>query len=139
MSNSLVSGGCVIEGNIEHSIISPGVRIAEGAVVKDSIIMEKTSIGRRSVIDRCILDKDITIGADSYIGSGEDLRANRLHPDVVSSGLTVIGKGAAIPSKYKIGRNCIVFEGVTGNDLPLYHLKSGETARHKKRSVRVKV
>ena len=139
LSNCLVSGGCVIEGNVEHSIISPGVRIAEGVVVKDSIIMEKTSIGRRSVIDHCILDKDITIGVDSYIGSGEDLRANHLHPDVVSSGLTIIGKGAAIPSKYKVGRNCIVFEGVTGNDLPLYHLKSGETVKHKSKHVRVKV
>jgi len=139
VTSCLISGGCIIDGRVEHSIIAPGVHIAEGAVIKDSIIMENTVIGRHTAVDRCILDKQITIGADSFIGFGEDRRPNRLHPDVLSSGLTVIGKRAAIPSKYKIGRNCIIFEGVTGNDLPVYRLKSGETVRHKVRSARVKV
>jgi len=133
VANCLISGGCVIDGQVEHSVIAPGVQIARGAVIKDSIIMEKAVIGRHSVVDRCILDKQVTVGSDSFVGSGEDRRPNRLHPEILSSGLTVIGKQAAIPSKFKIGRNCIIYEGVTGNDLPLYRLKSGETIRHKAR------
>ncbi|MCK4274672.1 MAG: NTP transferase domain-containing protein, partial [Dehalococcoidales bacterium] len=61
VTNCLLSGGCKIEGHIEHSIISPGVQVAEGAIVKDSIIMDNTHIGRNSIIDRSILDKEVTI------------------------------------------------------------------------------
>jgi glucose-1-phosphate adenylyltransferase len=139
VTNCLLSGGCVIDGRIEHSIISPEVRVAEGAFVKDSVIMEKTQIGRNSIIDHCILDKEITVGMDTHIGFGDDYRVNSLHPDVLSSGLTIIGKQAAIPSKYKIGRNCIIYDGITGHDLPSYELKSGETVKRKsRRSLAVK-
>jgi glucose-1-phosphate adenylyltransferase len=127
VTDCLLSGGCIIDGHVEHSIISPGVRVADGAFVKDSILMEKTQIGRNSVVDRCILDKEITVGIDTHVGFGDDYRSNSLNPDVLNTGLTIIGKRAAIPSKYKIGRNCIIYDGVTGHDLPSYRLKSGET------------
>jgi glucose-1-phosphate adenylyltransferase len=138
VTNSLLSAGCLIDGRVEHSVISPGVCVAEGAFVKDSIIMDRTLIGRGSVIDRAILDKDITMGADSHIGFGDDFRVNRLSADVLNTGLTIVGKRAAIPSKFRIGRNCIVYDSVTGNDLPVSELKSGETVKHK-RTVRPKI
>jgi len=139
VTNSLLSPGCIIEGHIEHSVISPGVRVAEGSVVKDSIIMDNTRISRNTLINHAILDKEITVGSNTNVGFGNDLRPNRLHPNVLSTGLTIIGKRAAIPSKYKIGRNCIIYDSVTGNDLPVSELKSGETIKHRKRPVRPKV
>ena len=35
----MISHGCVIDGTVEHSVLSPGVRVARGAVVRDSIVM----------------------------------------------------------------------------------------------------
>jgi len=139
VTNSLLSAGCLIEGRIEHSVISPGVCVAEGVTIKDSIIMDNTQIGPGSVIDRSILDKDITVGADSYIGFGDDYRINRLNADVLNTGLTIVGKRAAIPSKYKIGRNCIIYDGVTDNDLPLSRVASGETVKRKTRPAVVQI
>jgi glucose-1-phosphate adenylyltransferase len=129
VTNCLLAGGCIIDGHIEHSIISPGVRVAEGAIIKDSIIMENTQIGRNSIIDRSILDKEITVGSNSHIGFGDDYRINRLNSDVLNTGLTIIGKRTVIPANYTIGRNCIIYDSVTESALPASELKSGETVK----------
>lgn len=59
--NSIVSDGCRIEGTIENSIISRGVRIGKGAVVKNSIIMQNTEIMKDVALDHVILDKDVIV------------------------------------------------------------------------------
>jgi glucose-1-phosphate adenylyltransferase len=129
VEDCLLSAGCIIDGKVERSVLSPGVCVAEGAVIKDSIIMENTQISANCVIDRAILDKEIIVGAGSHIGFGDDFRSNRLNSEVLSSGLSIIGKRAIIPADYTIGRNCIVYDGVTESDLPPYVLKSGETVK----------
>jgi len=134
VTNCLLSGGCKIEGHLEHSILSPGVQVAEGAIVKDSIIMNNTHIGRNCIIDHSILDKEVTIEPNSRIGFGDDYRINRLYPDILKTGLTIIGKRTIIPADYKIGRNCIIYDSVSEGDLPESELKSGETVKSKRQS-----
>lgn len=134
--NSLISGGCVIEGHVEHSILSPGIMVAEGAVVKDSIIMNDTVIGRNSVVDRSILDKEAVVEADCHIGFGDDYQVNHKHPRILSAGLTIVGKRAEIPQGTRIGRNCIVFNNVAEGDFSSSEIQSGETIRLKRSRVR---
>jgi glucose-1-phosphate adenylyltransferase len=129
VTNCLISSGCKIEGHLEHSIISPGVQIAPGATVKDSIILDKTYIGQNCVIDHAIIDKEVTIEPDCYVGYGDDYRVNRLSPDILSAGLTLIGKRAVIPAGYKIGHNCVIYDNMSERDLPKDELKSGETIK----------
>jgi glucose-1-phosphate adenylyltransferase len=136
VTNCLLSSSCKIEGHLEHSILSPGVQVAEGAIVKDSIIMNKTQIGRNCVIDHAILDKEITIEPDCQIGYGNDYRINRLYPTILNTGLTIIGKRTVIPAGYKVGRNCIIYDSVTESDLPESGVRSGETVKPKGKSVR---
>jgi glucose-1-phosphate adenylyltransferase len=136
VTNCLLSSGCKIEGHLEHSVLSPGVQVAEGAIVKDSIIMNNTHIGRNCIIDHAILDKEVTIEPDCRIGFGDDYRINRLYPDILNTGLTIIGKRTVIPADYKIGRNCIVYDAVGEGDLPKSEVKSGETIKPKSKSVR---
>jgi glucose-1-phosphate adenylyltransferase len=136
VTNCLLSSGCKIEGHVEHSVISPGVQVATGAVIKDSIIMDDTYIGCNSIIDHAILDKNVTIEPDCHIGFGEDYRVNRLNPTILSSGLTIIGKRAVIPADYQIGRNCIIYSNVTAKELPASEITSGETIKPKHRPVR---
>ncbi len=138
VTNCLLSGGCKIEGHIERSIISPGVQVAEGAIVKDSIIMDNTVIGLNSIIDHSILDKEVTIEADCHIGFGDDYHINRINPKVLNTGLSIIGKRAAIPSNYKIGRNCIIYDSVVEGDFPEPEVKSGETIKPKRKPIRIK-
>jgi len=139
VKDCLISSGCKIEGYIEHSVISSGVHVAEGAVVKDSIIMDNTHIGRNSIIDRSILDKEVTIEPDSHVGFGNDYRVNRVSPKVLNTGLTIVGKRAVIPSGYTIGRNCIVYDNVLEGDFLTPEVVSGETVKLRRRKTRIRV
>ncbi|MEE9365526.1 MAG: sugar phosphate nucleotidyltransferase, partial [Dehalococcoidales bacterium] len=130
--NSMVSHGCIIEGRVENSILSPGVRVAANTVVKYSVIMNDTVISRESVIDYSILDKDVIIEAGSHVGTGNDFQVNREEPTILNTGLTVVGKGAKIPEGVKIGRNCALAGNVTEKDFRSLIVQSGETIRPKR-------
>jgi len=109
IQNSLVSNGCVIEGTVINSVLSPGVRVGKGSVVRNSVILNNVIISTNVTIDRCILDKKVTVGRNAYLGYGEDYTPNQEKPDLLQSGITVVEKGAIIPSETKIGRNCRIF------------------------------
>ena len=49
---SLISHGCVIDGTVVNSVLSPGVRVDVGAVVRDSIVMFDSVIRSGAVVDR---------------------------------------------------------------------------------------
>ncbi len=125
--NSMICNGCVIEGCVENSILSPGVRVAKNALVKNSIIMSDSLIGQDSVIDHSILDKEVVAGAGCHIGFGDDFQPNRKEPEMLSTGMTVVGKGAKIPEGIKIGRNCAIAGNVVENDFRRPDVQSGET------------
>jgi len=130
--NSMVSNGCVIEGRVENSILSPGVKVAGNAVVRRSIIMSDTFIGRESIVDYSILDKEVIVEADCYIGFGDDFQANRETPGILNSGVTIIGKGAKLPEGVKIGRNCAIDCNVVEKDFHGSIVQSGETIKAKR-------
>jgi len=131
--NSLISSGCTIEGSVEHSVLSPGVIISEGAVVKDSIILADSSVGSHSVVDYSIIDEDVVVGAGCHVGFGDDFQFNRRQPKVLNTGITIVGKRAQIPQEINIGRNCLISPGVTADDFPTPEIQSGETIRSKRK------
>jgi len=88
--NSLVSPECEVEGYVENSILSPGVRVGRGAKVINSVIMAKTSIGENSIVDRCILDEEVEVGAFCYIGHRHDIARQ-------SAGITMLGDNVSLP------------------------------------------
>jgi ADP-glucose pyrophosphorylase len=53
------SDGCIIHGTVINSVLSPGVYVERGAVVRDSVIMNDTTVLAGAVIDRRVLDKEI--------------------------------------------------------------------------------
>lgn len=59
VKHSLVSQGCVIEGQVENCVISKGVRIAKGAKISNCIIMQDTEIGENCNLNYLIIDKDV--------------------------------------------------------------------------------
>ena len=61
VNHSMIADGCRIEGTVENSIISRGVRVAKNAIVKNSIVMQNTEIMRDVVLDHVILDKDVIV------------------------------------------------------------------------------
>lgn len=107
--NSLLSRGCIVEGEVEGSVLSPGVKVGKGARVVDSVVMHDGVIEPGAVVERAILDKDVRIGAGARVGRA-DARGgvNEHFPTHLSDGITVVGKGTAIPPRGAIGANCLV-------------------------------
>lgn len=109
ITNSLISAGCRIEGEVENSVLSPGVVVKEGAVVKDSIIFNDTVIESGACVDLAIIDKRAVIGGRAVIGCGAEKDIpNRQYPKHLYTGITLIGQKAKVPADTRIGRNCIV-------------------------------
>lgn len=83
VSNSVVSSGCVIEGVVENSLLSRGVHVEKGAIVRNSIVMQNSVIGETSSISHMILDKNVTIGEKKV------LSADIEHPYVIRKGAQI--------------------------------------------------
>jgi len=104
-ARSFLANGCRIAGTVEHSMLFPGVTVEPGAVVRDSIVMHDTVIGRGAVVDHAIVDKEVRVGDGVVLGHGDAGTPNRACPEHLSSGLLVVGKGARLPKDIRVGRN----------------------------------
>lgn len=124
---SLISNGCVIRGRVERSVLSPGVYVSPGAIVRESVIINDTWIGPGAVLDRVIVDENAVIGAGTFLGTGDDLTVNHQMPDKLNTGITVVGAGAHIPGGLTIGRNVLIGSDRQEIDFPGTTLASGET------------
>ena len=126
ISRSLIGDGTEIEGEVVNSVISSGVRIGKGAVVRDSIVMQGAVIGDSAVLERAIVAENAKIGSHSVIGIGENV-PNRMKPKVYSFGLAVVGEDTVIPDNVRIGTNTAVTGVTVPDDYQDGFLASGET------------
>ena len=60
-SNSLIADGCIIEGEVENSILFRGVRVEKGARVSNCILMQSTVVKENAILRHVIADKNVTI------------------------------------------------------------------------------
>ncbi len=69
VKNSLVSSGCIVNGEVENSVIFKKSYIGNGCVIKNSIILNDVYIGDNAYIENCIVESRGTIKAGSrYVG-----------------------------------------------------------------------
>lgn len=69
IKNSLVSSGCIVNGEVQDSILFKKVYVGNNCVIKNSIILNDVYIGDNTVIENCIVESRDTIRANaSYIG-----------------------------------------------------------------------
>ncbi len=125
--SSLISNGCVIRGRVERSVLSPGVYVSPGAIVRESVIINDTWIGPGAMIERAIIDENVVIGAGTKVGFSEEMTPNREMPDKLNTGITVVGSGAHVPGGLMIGRNVLVHCDRLESDFPGTEIASGET------------
>lgn len=72
VKNSVIANGCQIEGYVENSIIFRGAHIKKGAVVKNSIIMQKSTIGENCELNYTIVDKDVICEAEFQLTGSKE-------------------------------------------------------------------
>jgi glucose-1-phosphate adenylyltransferase len=110
---SLVSASCVIEGGVERSILSPGVRVGKGAVVRGCILMHDCVVGEGAVLEGVISDRDSRFGAGCRVGA--EPCAGTL--DAGLGDLTLVGKavqvadGAVVPRCRQVPHGAVVAAG----------------------------
>ena len=73
IKNTLIDKGCIVEGEIEHSIIFSGVKIGKNSKIIDSIIMADTEIGDNVTIQKAIIANDVKIADNIVIGDGKKI------------------------------------------------------------------
>ena len=69
--NSLISDGCLIEGTVINSVLSRGVRVAKGAVVENSIIMQDAFVGEDVKLNCVIMDKKAVVTPKKSLSGDE--------------------------------------------------------------------
>ncbi|MBU9726495.1 glucose-1-phosphate adenylyltransferase [Diplocloster modestus] len=126
IERSIIGNGADIYGEVINSVISPGVIIGKGSVVRDSIIMKNTRIGENVMIDKAIIAENVEIDHDVQLGIGEDV-PNKTEPKIYSFGLVTIGENTYIPSGVKVGKNTAIAGITKPDDYPDGVLESGET------------
>ena len=125
--NSILSSHCTITGRVQNSVLSPGVVVEKGALVKDSIVMHDSIVRAGAHVERCIIDKEVIIGRRAVVGLGNPSVLNVTYPTHVYSGLTLVGKQALIPDNARVGTNCIVSSEVREQDFHKGSLGDGQT------------
>ena len=103
----IIGEGAEVYGEIHSSVIGPAVRIEEGAVVRDSIIMQECCIGRGAQINRAVISSNSVVGDYAVLGTGESA-PSIYDKNVYAFGLVTVGENTVIPSGVRIGRNTTI-------------------------------
>lgn len=108
INNSMITDGCRVDGEVTHSILYSGVRVAHGAVVRDAVVMGGSIIKEGAVVEHCIVAENAIIDEDAHIGvtkEGEE------------QGVATIGPGVYVGSGAQIGSNAMVRKNVKDGEV----------------------
>ncbi len=103
IDNSMITDGCMVDGEVSHSILYSGVKVAAGAVVKDTVVMSGAIIKEGAVVEHCIVAENAIIDENATVGVVKEGEAQ---------GVATIGPGVYVGSDAKIGSNAMVRENV---------------------------
>ena len=83
VENCVLADGCMIEGEVEDSVLFRNVTICKGAEVENCVIMNDAVIGEGAELKYVILDKDVTVRP------GAKLYGTKNNPVIIKRGETV--------------------------------------------------
>ena len=105
LSHSMLTGGCVINGTVENSVLFHSVTVEEGATVRYSILMPGTVVKAGATVEYAILAEDTVVGAGAKVGTNPP--ADNIDDwgiAVVASGVQV-GDNATVPANAMLTNN----------------------------------
>ena len=83
VKNIMAADGCVIEGEVENSVLFRGVRVAKGSKVKNCILMQDTVVEEGANLEYLISDKNVKISA------GKEMKGTDTYPMYIAKNHTV--------------------------------------------------
>ncbi len=124
VEKSIIGAGVQVYGKVYNSVISAGVVIEEGAIVRDSIIMKGTVIKKNAEVNKSIIAEGCVVGEHTKLGIG-DYAESQLSKKVYNADLVTIGENSVIPDGVTIGKNVAISGVTTIEDYPDHYLPSG--------------
>jgi glucose-1-phosphate adenylyltransferase len=118
INDSLIYNGCIVEGQVEHSILFPGVHVKKGAMVKDSVLFFDNVIGREVRLNKVISDVNVTMGRGVRIGEENGDGGE----------VTVVGWNNFISENTIIGSDCTLYPSLKAEKLSR-EIRNGEIVR----------
>ncbi|PRR84258.1 glucose-1-phosphate adenylyltransferase [Clostridium vincentii] len=73
ISNSLIVEGCVVNGEVENSVLFQGVHVGKNSIIRDSVIMTNAKIGDNVIIEKAIIGSNAIIRKDCKIGLDNEI------------------------------------------------------------------
>ncbi|RCW56260.1 MULTISPECIES: glucose-1-phosphate adenylyltransferase [Halanaerobium] len=102
VDNSMINKGTQIMGTVKNSVLFFGVKVAQDAVVEDSVILPNTRIRSGAKIKNSIVGRNVIVEKNSKIGlETDDKKSNELK-------ITVIGDDEVIPEASNIKAGMVV-------------------------------
>ena len=126
IERSIIGEGSNIYGKVYNSVIGCGVTIGEGTVVRDSIIMNETNIGKGCELYKAIIAENVVVNDNVKLGMGEEA-PNETDPHIYNSGMVTIGEKSVIPKGIQVGKNSVIFGVTKPEDYDNGYLASGKT------------
>lgn len=126
VERSIIGEGTDVYGKVYNSVIGCGVTIGAGTVIRDSIIMNQTRIGRNCELNKAIVAENTVIGDGVVMGTGEEA-VNDSAPHIYNNGIVTVGEKSVIPDGVSIGKNSVVFGVTDEEDYPDRRLAAGKT------------
>ncbi len=112
ITNSTISEGCYIDGEVENSIIFPGVTIEAGAVVSNSVVMPRTVIREGAVVEYAVIAEDATILGRAKIGYSKNPRLEGEPKEITVVGHDItVGEGVIVPMGVMVETDLILEGG----------------------------
>ncbi|WP_314177947.1 glucose-1-phosphate adenylyltransferase [Streptomyces winkii] len=93
-SESMVSTGAIIAGQVTGSVLAPGVVVEEGAVVQGAVLLPGVRVGRGAVVRQSILDKNVVVPEGATVGVNSEHDAE--YCTVSAEGIVALGKGQQV-------------------------------------------
>ncbi len=126
IQKSIVGEGSCIYGKVYNSVVGCGVMIGEGTVIRDSIIMNGTVIGKNCEINKGVVAERATIEDEVVLGVGDEVE-NETHPHIYAHGMVTIGEKSVIPKGVRVGKNTVIAGDTTDADYTDGFFPSGKS------------
>ena len=71
INKAFITQGCVVEGEVSHSVLFTGCTVGEGAKVIDSVLMPGVEVAAGAVVQRALVADNVKIGQGAVVGSAD--------------------------------------------------------------------
>jgi glucose-1-phosphate adenylyltransferase len=116
VDDCLLYSGCDVRGKVSRSVLFPGVKVEEGAVVENSVLFFDTIVRKGARVSRTIADMEAIISSGAVIGEKE-------------GELSVIGMDSTLPEDIRIGPGVVVYPNMKAEQFSKAEYVTGEIIR----------